>query len=61
VKEASLRLYVTPGREGSGSAARARVVSGLPVDLEERRERGIKLISLLGVSAEAPWLLGGVK
>jgi 4-amino-4-deoxychorismate lyase len=39
------------------------LVSSLPEDLEERRSRGISLVSLLGVRAEAPapWLLGGVK
>jgi 4-amino-4-deoxychorismate lyase len=56
-----LRLYLTPGREGSGQQVRLALVSSLPPDLEERRERGIALISLLGVRAEAPWLLGGVK
>ena len=49
-----------------GAKARTRPVSlalvgSLPDDLEERRARGISLISLLGVRAEAPWLLGGVK
>ena len=37
------------------------LVSSLPSDLEERRAARIALISLLGVRAEAPWLLGGVK
>jgi 4-amino-4-deoxychorismate lyase len=37
------------------------LVSSLPPDLDDRRARGIKLASLLGVRAEAPWLLGGVK
>jgi 4-amino-4-deoxychorismate lyase len=56
-----LRLYLTPGREGSGEPVSLALVSALPSDLEERRARGIVLISLLGVRAEAPWLLGGVK
>jgi 4-amino-4-deoxychorismate lyase len=56
-----LRLYLTPGREGSGEPVSLALVSTLPADLEERRSRGISLISLLGVRAEAPWLLGGVK
>jgi 4-amino-4-deoxychorismate lyase len=56
-----LRLYLTPGREGSGSPVQLALVSALPDDLEERRARGIALISLLGVRAAAPWLLGGVK
>ena len=56
-----LRLYLTPGREGTGKPFSLALVSALPDDLEERRARGIALISLLGVRAEAPWLLGGVK
>jgi len=59
--DAVLRLYLTPGREGSGRPAQLALVSSLPSDLEERRARGVALISLLGVRAEAPWLLGGVK
>jgi 4-amino-4-deoxychorismate lyase len=59
--DAVLRLYLTPGREGSGRPFAYALVSALPDDLEERRARGIALISLLGVRAEAPWLLGGVK
>jgi 4-amino-4-deoxychorismate lyase len=59
--DAVLRLYLTPGREGSGEPVPLALVSILPGDLEERRARGISLISLLGVRAEAPWLLGGVK
>jgi 4-amino-4-deoxychorismate lyase len=60
-EDAVLRLYLTPGREGSGQPVSLALVSALPDDLEERRARGIGLISLLGVRAEAPWLLGGVK
>jgi 4-amino-4-deoxychorismate lyase len=59
--DAVLRLYLTPGRESSGEPVPLALVSSLPEDLEERRARGISLISLLGVRAEAPWLLGGVK
>ena len=59
--DAVLRLYLTPGREGSGRPVSLALVSALPDDLEARRARGVKLISLLGVRAEAPWLLGGVK
>jgi 4-amino-4-deoxychorismate lyase len=59
--DAVLRLYLTPGREGFGEPLSLVLVSALPPDLEERRARGIVLISLLGVRAEAPWLLGGVK
>jgi 4-amino-4-deoxychorismate lyase len=59
--DAVLRLYLTAGREGSGAPAALALVSTLPADLEDRRARGIALISLLGIRAEAPWLLGGVK
>jgi 4-amino-4-deoxychorismate lyase len=59
--EAVLRLYLTPGCEGAGAPVPLALVSSLPADLEARRSRGISLISLLGVRAEAPWLLGGVK
>src|SRR5207249_1842627 len=59
--DAVLRLYLTPGRERSGQPVALALVSSLPEDLEERRAKGIALISLLGVRAEAPWLLGGVK
>jgi 4-amino-4-deoxychorismate lyase len=59
--DAVLRLYLTPGRERSGRPLSLALVSALPTDLEERRARGIRLISLLGVRADAPWLLGGVK
>ena len=59
--DAVLRLYLTPGREGFDEPLALALVSRLPPDLEERRARGIVLISLLGIRAEAPWLLGGVK
>jgi 4-amino-4-deoxychorismate lyase len=59
--DAVLRLYLTPGPERVGPPAALALVSSLPPDLEARRTRGISLISLLGVRAEAPWLLGGVK
>ena len=59
--DAVLRLYLTAGREGSARPVTLALVSALPPDLEERRARGIALISLLGIRAEAPWLLGGVK
>jgi 4-amino-4-deoxychorismate lyase len=59
--DAVLRLYLTPGREGAEAPVSIALVGSLPEDLEQRRQRGISLISLLGVRAEAPWLLGGVK
>jgi 4-amino-4-deoxychorismate lyase len=61
LEEAVLRLYLTPGREATARSTALALVSTLPPDLEERRARGISLISLLGVRAEVPWLLGGVK
>ena len=59
--DAVLRLYLTPGREGVDGHVSLALVSAVPDDLGARRARGISLISLLGVRAEAPWLLGGVK
>ena len=63
---AVLRLYVTPGREGAGHPTALAMVSTLPPDLEERRARGLRMITIqLGIDpevrADAPWLLGGVK
>ncbi len=58
--DAVLRLLWTAGREGGRPLALA-LVSALPPRLEEVRTRGIRTVSLLGVRAEAPWLLGGVK
>jgi 4-amino-4-deoxychorismate lyase len=65
-EDAVLRIYWTAGREGSGRPSALALVSTLPPDLDERRARGIRLISLpLGLEADlravAPWLLGGVK
>ena len=65
-RNAVLRVYWTAGREASGEASLLALVSSLPPDLEERRARGIRLVSLpLGLEADlrafAPWLLGGVK
>ena len=65
-RDAVLRIYWTAGREGSDAANLLALVSSVPPDLEERRARGARLISLaLGVEADlrafAPWLLGGVK
>ena len=54
--EAGLRLYWT-------GAALVATVAEIPSDLEQRRERGIRLASLeLGVGLDRPgWLLPGVK
>jgi 4-amino-4-deoxychorismate lyase len=64
--ECTLRLYWTPGREGSGRPTALALVSSLPSGLEENRAKGIALVGLpIGVDADlhavAPWLLGGVK
>ena len=61
-----LRLYWTAGRERSGDPTGLVLVSSLPPELDENRERGIALVALsIGVEADlrafAPWLLGGVK
>ncbi|MGH3045352.1 MAG: aminotransferase class IV, partial [Gaiellaceae bacterium] len=64
--DAVLRLYLTPGREGQGRPTALAMVSTLPPDLEDRRARGMRAITVpLGLDpalrADAPWLLGGVK
>ena len=59
--DAVLRLLWTPGRSPDGPPLALALVSPLPPQLEAARERGIRVVSLLGVRAEAPWLLGGVK
>ena len=64
--DATLRLYWTAGREGTGDPSALALVSTLPPGLEERRAAGIRLVSLpLGVDTDlrafAAWLLGGVK
>jgi 4-amino-4-deoxychorismate lyase len=59
-RNAVLRLLWTAGREEARPVSIA-LVTPLPSDLEERRARGIRLVSLLGSRGDAPWLLGGVK
>ena len=44
--ESSLRLYATPGREGSDRPLLLALVSELPGDLEEMRARGIRLVTV---------------
>ena len=65
-RDAALRIYWTAGREAESRPNVLVLVSSLPADLEERRARGVRLVSLpLGLEADlrafAPWLLGGVK
>jgi 4-amino-4-deoxychorismate lyase len=59
--DAVLRIYRTSGRERSETPGLLALVNTLPENLEELRARGVRLVSLLGVRAEVPWLLGGVK
>jgi 4-amino-4-deoxychorismate lyase len=59
--DAVLRFYRTSGRELSDSPGLLVLVNSLPEHLEQLRSRGVRLVSLLGVRAEVPWLLGGVK
>jgi 4-amino-4-deoxychorismate lyase len=60
--EAFLRLYATPGREGSGSPLLLALVGTLPPDLEALRARGLRLVSVpLGLDVSGSWPLGGVK
>jgi 4-amino-4-deoxychorismate lyase len=59
--DAVLRLYRTAGRERAAAPQLLVLVNTLPTHLEELRARGTTLVSLLGIRAEAPWLLGGVK
>jgi 4-amino-4-deoxychorismate lyase len=65
-RDCVLRLYWTGGRERSGRPNALSLVSALPADLDERRARGLRLISLqlaldLGLRTASPWLLAGVK
>ncbi|MER3410326.1 MAG: 4-amino-4-deoxychorismate lyase [Thermoleophilia bacterium] len=59
--EAMLRVYLTPGREGSGTPLALALVASLPPDLEQMRSRGLRLASVaLGVEP-GTWPLGGIK
>ena len=55
-----LRLVATPGPAGGAPVAFA-LVTHLPGHLEPLRTRGLRVVTLLGFRAEAPWLLPGVK
>jgi 4-amino-4-deoxychorismate lyase len=58
--DAVLRLVWTPGPDG-GEPTGLALVTAIPGHLEPLRERGLRVVTLLGVRAEAPWLLPGVK
>ena len=58
--DAVLRLVWTPGPDG-GEPTGLALVTAIPDHLEPLRERGLRVVTLLGVRAEAPWLLPGVK
>jgi len=64
--DAVLRLFVTPGRDGTENPTQIAMINSLPEGLDELRARGIELVSIqLGIDpalrASSPWLLGGVK
>ena len=62
VQDAFLRLYATPGREGSGRPVVLALVGALPGDLDEQRARGIGLHAIgLGLDVSGSWPLSGVK
>jgi branched-subunit amino acid aminotransferase/4-amino-4-deoxychorismate lyase len=58
--EAVLRLYWTPGPPGGEHCAIA-LVSAIPGWIEEARDRGQRLVSLLHQRRSAPWLLPATK
>ena len=60
VPDAVLRFFWTPGPE-EGPPTGLVLVSPLPEQHEALRARGMRVVSLLGIRAEAPWLLPGVK
>jgi 4-amino-4-deoxychorismate lyase len=59
-RDAVLRLLWTAGRGGTAPVGLA-LVGALADDWDAVRARGARLVSLLGIKADAPWLLGGVK
>ncbi len=58
--DAALRLYWTPGPPGGQHCAIA-LVSAVPAWIEEARERGQRLVSLLHHRRSEPWLLPATK
>jgi 4-amino-4-deoxychorismate lyase len=61
VPDAVLRLLWTPGPAPAGPPLALALVSAIPPQFDAARDTGIRVAALLGVRAEAPWLLGGVK
>ena len=59
-EEALVRVYCTPGREGTGSPIAFVLVRALPPELEDQRRRGLALASI-EIGLAGPGLLGGVK
>jgi branched-subunit amino acid aminotransferase/4-amino-4-deoxychorismate lyase len=58
--EAVLRLVWTPG-PADGPALAIALVTPIPPQLEETRGQGIRVVTLLGIRSDVPWLLPGVK
>ena len=58
--DAVLRLVWTGGSD-DGPPAGLAILSEIPGWIEDARARGVRVVSLLGVRAVAPWLLPGVK
>jgi 4-amino-4-deoxychorismate lyase len=56
----TLRLVWTAGPDG-GAATGLTLLSPIPKWIDSVRARGSRIVSLLGVRAEVPWLLPGVK
>jgi 4-amino-4-deoxychorismate lyase len=61
VPDAVLRLVSTPGPADGGRATAFALMTPVPDHLEPLRRRGMRVVTLLGFRAEAPWLLPGVK
>ena len=58
--DAVLRLVWTGGSD-AGPPTGLAILSEIPGWIEDARARGVRVVSLLGMRAVAPWLLPGVK
>ena len=56
-----LRLYWTPGPAGAEEPLALALVSAVPAWIDDQRERGQGLVSLLYPRRSTPWLLAGTK